>query len=85
MRMQSLGVLTMLATGAACALAAIGLARGREWGRRIAIAVLTINVIGDTANAVIQHDARTLIGLPVGGAMIAYLFSAPVRRWARRV
>src|SRR5690242_5240353 len=52
MHTRSLGIVTMLATGTACGLAARGLARGREWGRLIAIAVLTINVIGDTTNAI---------------------------------
>ncbi|MFL6540185.1 MAG: hypothetical protein ACJ8HU_05450 [Chthoniobacterales bacterium] len=84
MRMRSLGIVTMLATGTACALAAVGLGVGREWGRFIAIAVLAINVIGDATNAFVRHDWRTLIGLPIGGAMIAYLFSAGVKRWTAR-
>src|SRR5215813_13009167 len=32
-------------------------------------------LMGDTMNAVIGHDWHTLIGLPIGGAMIAYLVS----------
>ncbi|MFL6567929.1 MAG: hypothetical protein ACJ8LI_02075 [Chthoniobacterales bacterium] len=84
MRMRSLGVVTMLATGTACALASIGLRRGREWGRLIAVAVLAINLVGDATNAFVRHDWRTLIGLPIGGAMIAYLFSAGVKRWTAR-
>lgn len=62
---------TLMATvGTACALAAAGLARGREWGRRLAVVILTVNLIGDTVNAFARHDPRTLIGLPIGGAMI---------------
>src|SRR5947207_15423208 len=63
----------MAAVGAACGLAAFGLARDAEWGRQIAIGVLTVNLVGDTFNAVFRHDLRTLIGLPIGGLMIWYL------------
>ncbi|MGB8768542.1 MAG: hypothetical protein WCC92_02935, partial [Candidatus Korobacteraceae bacterium] len=34
-----------------------------------------INLAGDTTNAVIAHDWRTLIGLPIGGAMVVYLLT----------
>ena len=29
--------------------------------------------MGDLLNAFVRNDLRTLIGLPIGGAMIAYL------------
>ena len=63
----------MAALGAACGLAAFGLARGAEWGRQLAIGVLTVNLVGDMFNAVFRGDLRTLIGLPIGGLMIWYL------------
>jgi uncharacterized membrane protein (UPF0136 family) len=66
-------VLLMAIIGAACGLAAIGLAKNAEWGRRLAISILTVNLIGDTLNAVLRHDPITLIGLPIGGLMIWYL------------
>jgi hypothetical protein len=66
-------IVLMAAVGAACGLAAFGLARGAEWGRQIAIGVLTVNLVGDTFNAVFRGDLRTLIGLPIGGLMIWYL------------
>jgi hypothetical protein len=65
----------MALVGAACGLAATGLARNAEWGRGLAIGVLTINVIGDSLNAWLRHDPKTLIGLPIGGIMIVYLLS----------
>jgi hypothetical protein len=74
---QKLGnwsVLLMAVVGTACGLAAVGLARQAEWGRRVAIGILTANLIGDTLNAFLHHDLRTLIGLAVGGLMIWYLF-----------
>ncbi len=73
-------VALMGTVGTACGLAAIGLARRAEWGRRIALGVLSVNLLGDLLNAVLRHDAKTLIGLPIGGCMIAYLLSRRVRR-----
>jgi len=78
---QSLGklsILLMLIVGAACALASIGLAKRARWGIPLALGILIVNLIGDSLNALLRHDWRTLIGLPIGGAMIAYLLS--VRR-----
>ena len=66
-------VALMALVAAACALAAVGLARNAEWGRRLAIAVLIINLIGDSLNALLMRDTRTLIGVPIGGLMILYL------------
>jgi len=67
-------VLLMLGVGLACACAAVGLARQKSWGRRLAIGILAVNLIGDCVNFVVRHDPRTLIGLPIGGAMIIYLW-----------
>jgi hypothetical protein len=39
-----------------------------------------VNLIGDAGNAAVRGDLRTLIGLPIGGALIAYLLSPRVRR-----
>ena len=33
-------------------------------------AVLAINLLGDLFGAILRHDARTLIGLPIAGAML---------------
>jgi len=66
----------MAVVGVACGSAAIGLARNAEWGRRLAIAVLAVNLIGDSLNALLRHDPKTLIGLPIGGLMIWYLSKA---------
>ena len=63
----------MIAVGAACGLSTLGLARNTQWGRPLAVAVLAINLIGDSLNALLRHDPKTLIGLPIGGLMIWYL------------
>jgi uncharacterized membrane protein (DUF2068 family) len=73
---QSFGswsILLMLAVGIGCALAAVGLWRGTLWGIRLGLAILVANIIGDVLNVVTRHDYRSLIGLPIAGAMIFYL------------
>jgi hypothetical protein len=74
--LQSIGkaaVLVMLVTGIGCALAAVGLWRNSVWGVRLALTILSLNMMGDLLNAAMRHDYRALIGLPIGGAMIFYL------------
>ena len=81
-KIGKLSILLMTVVGAACALAAIGLARRARWGIPLALAILTVNLVGDTLNSFVRHDLRTLIGLPIGAVMIVYLLSA--RRSAQR-
>ncbi len=68
-----LSVPLMLLVGTACACAALGLAFQKSWGRHLAIGILIVNVLGDSVNTLARHDVRTLIGLPIGGAMLWYL------------
>ena len=68
-----LSILLMLVVGSACALASVGLGKRKQWGHRLALGILSFNLLGDLVNALVRHDLRTLIGLPIGGAMIAYL------------
>jgi hypothetical protein len=72
----------MAVVGVICALSAAGIWAGARWGRRLAIGLLSVNLVGDLANAILARDARTLIGLPIAGALILYLVrSASVRRF----
>jgi hypothetical protein len=83
MAFQSLGswsVLLMLIVGFSCALAAIGLWRGTVFGIRLGLAILVVNIIGDLVNVVIRQDYRSLIGLPIAGAMIFYLARSAASR-----
>jgi len=73
------GMLLMAAVAIACALAAIGLWIQAQWGRRLAVGILAINLLGDVMNAVTRGDLRTLIGIPIGGAMIFYLRKSRTR------
>ena len=73
---QSLGswsFVLMLTVGVACLVAAIGLWRGTVWGTLLALAILSVNIVGDLTNALFRHDYRSLIGLPVGAVMMFYL------------
>jgi hypothetical protein len=73
---QSIGemaILLMLVVGTGCAFAAVGLWQSSRWGLRLALIILSLNIICDLINAVMRHDYRALIGLPIGGAMIFYL------------
>jgi apolipoprotein N-acyltransferase len=72
-RFGGLSILLMVIVGVACALATIGLARNAKWGRWLGILILATNLVGDLTNAFVQHDLRTLIGVPIAGAMIFYL------------
>ena len=73
------GMLLMAVVAIACALAGIGLWIQTQWGRRLAVGMLAINLLGDVTNAVTRGDLRTLIGIPIGGAMIFYLLRARTR------
>jgi hypothetical protein len=83
---QSLGwlsILLMATVGTACGLAAIGLARNTTWGCWLGILVLTVNLVGDLTNALLRHDLRTLIGVPIAGAMMVYLYRCAGTRSSR--
>ena len=71
--MGNTAFLLMAAVCAACATAAVGLWRCARWGYWTALTVLSINLVGDVTNFVVAHNWRTLVGLPIGGAMIVYL------------
>lgn len=78
-KMGPWSIILMAVVCAACALAALGLWKLWFWGYVIAIGVLTINLIGDTVSAIIRSDPVTLVGLPIGGFLIAYLTRPRVR------
>lgn len=70
---RGVSIALMATVGTACGLAAMGLARKAEWGRRLAIVILIVNLVGDSLNAWLRHDRKTLIGIPIGALMIWYL------------
>jgi len=68
----------------ACALAAVGLWRGRPWGRRVASALMAVNLIGDAANATVGGDQRAAIGIPIAIAILWFLQTRRVRAFFAR-
>lgn len=77
--MGSWAIGLMVVIAAACALSAVGLWIRAQWGHRLAVILLVVNLLGDASNALVRGDLRTLIGLPIAGALIAYLLTARVR------
>ena len=70
----TLAVVLMSAVCLACATASLGLWRMRRWGLWTAAAVLSVNLVGDALNAGLAHNDPALIGLPIGGALLFYLW-----------
>jgi hypothetical protein len=73
------GIGLMAMVSIACAGAAYGLRSLAGWGHKLALALLGVNLLGDAANAMFGHDLRALIGIPIGGLLIAYLLQSHVR------
>ena len=73
------GVGLMAAVSVACAAAACGLWSLTGWGYRLALALLGANIVGDAVNAIVRHDPRTLIGVPIGGLLVGYLLQPHIR------
>jgi hypothetical protein len=68
-----LGILLMSTVCATCSVACSGLVWRRPWGYWVALAILCVNVVADATNALVRGDLRTLIGVPIGIALIMYL------------
>lgn len=79
-KMGSWAIVLMLLAGAGCLLAGLGLATRAPWGRQVAIAILTLNLLAGVISAVVRRDPRTLIGSPIAVAMILFLHSHGVKR-----
>jgi hypothetical protein len=72
------GVL-LLAVSMFCTISAIGLWRRAKWGRKIAIGLIAINLVGDLANASLGTEPRAIVGVPIALAILVYLLSKRVR------
>jgi hypothetical protein len=79
----SWAALLMLVISMNCAAAALGLRRGKRSGRVLAIVLLAINLVGDALNALLGSEPRALVGIPIAGALMAYLFTPRARSYFR--
>src|SRR5215813_1800151 len=82
--MGAWGVVLMAVVSAACAFTAVGLWRGRRWGRLLAIIGITVNLAGDAINVILGTEPRAVFGLPIAAAILLYLFSRRVREFAAK-
>jgi len=73
------GVALLLAASISCGAAAIGLWLRARWGHGIAVALITINLLSDFANAVMGTEPRAIVGVPIAFALLLYLLRKRVR------
>jgi uncharacterized membrane protein (DUF2068 family) len=72
-------VVLMLSVSAACGAASLGLWRRRRWGHALALSLVAINLGGDVMNVLLGTEPRAAVGIPIAGALLAYLASRGVR------
>ena len=68
-------VLLLLTVSIFCAAASFGLWWTPRWGYRLAVGLITINLIGDVTNVLLGTEPRAIVGVPVAAAILAYLMS----------
>jgi hypothetical protein len=69
----------MAAFCAIMSVTAVGLFKQRRWAWWAAAFVLCANVIGDLTGAIVRHDPKTLIGVPIAGFVVWWLTRPSVR------
>lgn len=74
------GIPLMAVVAIACVVAARGLWIRARWGLRLAVVGLAVNLVSDVVGAVLRHDPRTLIGVPIVGLLLVYLSRPSIRR-----
>ena len=78
-RIDGWAVLLLAVVSGACVIAGTGLWRRRRWGYAIAVAGLSIHLIGDILNVVSGTEPRAIIGIPIVVVLLAYLRRPHVR------
>jgi hypothetical protein len=76
-RIGGWSVALMSAVFVACSLAAIGLWLRFRWGYRLAIAMLSINLLASIIKA--GTDARAIVGIPIALVVLIYLLRNKTR------
>jgi hypothetical protein len=72
------GILFLL-LGAALATAGIGWFRRRLWGWRLAVAVISTQVLGDVVNCVRGEWLKGAIGVTIAGALLLFLLQRRIK------
>jgi hypothetical protein len=80
-RLGGWAVALMSAVFVACLLAAIGLWRRLRWGYWLAIAMLSINLIGSIINVATGTEARAIVGIPIVLVLLIYLLRNKTREY----
>lgn len=62
-----------------CAASAYGFLAGKRWGYQLGMTLLVVNLVGDIVNAALGIEPHALVGVPVVGLLLWYLFSHRVR------
>ncbi len=75
---RTVGVLFLL-LGVALATAGIGWFRRRAWGWRLAVIIITIQILGDLLNCARGDWLRGGTGVIIAGALLLFLLSARIR------
>jgi hypothetical protein len=78
-RMHGWAVLLLAGVSGVCGIAGIGLWRRRRWGYAIAIAGLSMHLVGDILSVVSGTEPRAIIGIPIVVALLVYLSRPHVR------
>jgi hypothetical protein len=74
----TVGILFLL-LGAALTTAGIGWFRRRLWGWRLAVVIITVQVLGDMANCVRGDWLRGGVGIIIAGALLLFLLRPRIR------
>ena len=72
-------IAVMIGVCIACTFTAVGLWRGRRWGYWLAVVMLVVNLGGSIINISTGIEPRAIIGIPIVGAILAYLLRKRTR------
>lgn len=65
--------------GITLAIAATGWFKRRFWAWRVAVAIITIQVLGDLANVFLGRIVEGAMGATIAGVLLFYLLRVPMR------
>src|SRR5262245_53384866 len=72
-------VLLLAGVSGACGITGMGLWQRRRWGYALAVAGLSVHLVGDVFNVVSGTEPRAIVGIPIVVALLVYLGMPHVR------